>query len=144
MKRGFTLVEVMVVVIVLMILVSLSIPNILRSRVVAYEGTAISNLKTLSNACQIYHANVGYYPDNIDALTTTDPPYVDTSFGSNSDYTKQRYKFEYDKVNADSFTINANSVSSGLLKGRYFFIDETGIIRANSDKAAGPKDESIE
>lgn len=144
MPRAFTLVEIMVVVSVLLILVGLSIPNILRSRVIAYEGTAIANIKTLSNACQFYHTNQGSYPNSLDDLTNANPAYIDSSFGSSTNNTKQRYQFVYTLVNADSFTINANPISSGLLRGRYFYTDESSIIRAKSDGPAGPNDEIVQ
>lgn len=144
MRRAFTLVEIMVVVSALLILISLSLPNILRSRIIAYEGVALANIKTLSNACQLYHANQGSYPSSLDTLADIDPPYIDSSFGSSTNNTKQRYQFVYTLVNADSFTINANPVSAGLLKGRYFYTDEGGIIRAKSDGPAGPNDQVVE
>lgn len=144
MRRAFTLVEIMVVVSVLLVLVSLSIPNILRSRIIAYEGVALVNIKTLSNACQLYHTDQGSYPDNLDTLVTANPQYIDSSFGSSTNNTKQRYQFIYTLVSADSFTINANPTSTGLLKGRYFYTDESGIIRAKSTGPAGPNDQVVE
>lgn len=141
---GFTLVEIMVVVSALLILISLSLPNILRSRIIAYEGVALANIKTLSNACQLYHADQGSYPNALDTLVSATPAYIDSSFGSSTNNTKQRYQFIYTQVNADSFTINANPTSSGLLKGRYFYTDEGGIIRAKSDGPAGANDEIVQ
>jgi prepilin-type N-terminal cleavage/methylation domain-containing protein len=141
MRRGFTLVEIMIVVAVVVVLVGLSIPNILRSRVVGYEGVALANLKTISIACQLYHMNQGTYPNDLSDLSESDPPYIDSSLGSGN---KQRYEFKYVRVNVDSFTINANPASGGLLKGKYFYVDESGIIRSKADGPAGPTDEIVQ
>lgn len=129
------------VVAVVVILVGLSIPNILRSRVVTYEVMALANLKTIANACQLYHMHEGVYPSGLADLSGTDPPYIDTQLGSGA---KQRYEFIYTRVTIDSFTINANSTSGGMLRGKYFYADESGIIRSKADGPAGPDDEIIQ
>lgn len=140
MKKGFTLVEIMIVVSLVIILVLLAAPGILRSRVIANEGTAIGNLKAINNACQLYHMNNNKYPDSLSELSVTSPPYLDSVLASGE---KQSYGFVYALSSDDSFTVNANPLSSGLLKGRYFYLDESGIIRANSGSAAGPDNEIV-
>jgi len=141
MKRGMTLVEIMVVVAVVVILVGLSIPNILRSRIVAYEVMALANTKSISNACQLYHMNQGFYPNSLVDLSAGDPPYIDSQLGSGN---KQRYEFKYNRANVDSFTLSAEPTSGGLLRGKYFYTDESGIIRSKADAPAGPEDEIVQ
>lgn len=141
MKRGFTLVEIVIVIALIVILTTIASVNIMRSRVVAIEGIAIANLKILSNACHMYHLDNGSFPSALSDLNVSNPPYVDAVLASG---TKQRYKFTYVQVSADSFTLNADPTSTGLLKGRYFFVNESGIIRYNATQQAGPDDQAIE
>ncbi len=138
--RGFTLVEIMVVILIVAILVALAVPNILRSRVAANEGAAIANLRTLSTACQAYHIDQQIYPESLQTLSTANPPYIDNVLGAGS---KQGYNFIYGSSDSDHFTINANPAHTGLLKGRYFYLDESGSIRTRSDQPAGPEDEIV-
>jgi prepilin-type N-terminal cleavage/methylation domain-containing protein len=140
MNKAFTLVEIMIVVSLVVILVLFAAPNVLRSRLIANEGTALANLKAINNACQLYHMNQDKYPDSLDVLGDSDPPYLDSTLASGQ---KQSYQFVYSLVSNDEFSVNANPTSTGLLKGRYFYMDESGIIRGKSDGPAGPDDEVV-
>lgn len=137
MRRAFTLVEIMIVVAIIAGLVMLSTPNILRSRIIANEGVALANLKTISKACQLYHINRERYPADLSELAEDNPPYIDSILASGN---KQGYDFIY-SLTSDGFTINVNP--SGILKGRYFYTDQTDVVRANSDGPAGPGDEIV-
>jgi prepilin-type N-terminal cleavage/methylation domain-containing protein len=140
MKRAFTLVEIMIVIAIVVVLITIAIPNILRSRVAANEGVTIANLRTLNNACQQFHINEQRYPDNLSDLSLAQPPYIDKVLGGGS---KQGYQFTYTSIDSDHFTINADPAHSGLLKGRYFYLNESGTIRVRSDGQAGPDDEIV-
>ncbi len=137
---GFTLIEMMVVVAVVIVLVSIAVPSVLRSRVVANEGAAIANLRTLYNSAQSYHIDSGQYPSLLSDLSNAVPPYLDSVLGSG---TKQGYNFIYESPDPDRFTVHANPAHAGLLRGRYFFMDEGGSIRYRVDSEAGPSDEII-
>jgi prepilin-type N-terminal cleavage/methylation domain-containing protein len=139
---GFTLVEIMIVVGIVAILISLAIPNILRSRVIANEGAALANLKAVNSACQLYHIDKDSYPSGLSDLVepNSNPPYIDPTLAAGR---KQGYEFIYNLGSQDHFTINANPLFSGLLKSRYFYTDESGVMRWRTDSEAGPDDEIV-
>lgn len=139
-SKGFTLIEMMVTVAIVIILVTMAVPPILRARVVANEGAAIANLKAINTACQSYHMAEGGYPQALSDLSSANPPYIDTVLAAGN---KEGYDFVYSSVDSDHFTINANSSHTGLLKGRYFYMDESATIRVNTDSPAGPDDDAI-
>jgi len=54
MKRGFTLIELMIVVAIIAIIAAIAIPNLLRSRMAANESAGIAACKTFAEAQEIY------------------------------------------------------------------------------------------
>ncbi len=141
-KSGFTLVEIMVAVAIIMVLLTIAVPGFLRLRVIANENTALANCRAISSACQLYHVNKETYPGSLSSMIEpeSNPPYIDTILATGR---KQGYEFIYNLTDADHFILNANPLSAGLLKGRYFYMDETGIIRAKADGPAGPNDKIV-
>ncbi|MDD5291949.1 MAG: type II secretion system protein [Candidatus Omnitrophica bacterium] len=143
-KSGFTLVEIMVVVAIILIVMTLALPNILRSRMNANEVAAIAHCRLISTACQSYYSNSipHVYPNSLEDLIepNSSPAYIDTTLASGE---KQGYIFTYDLVNEDSFTLNAAPRTPGRTGVRYFYTDETGVIRNKNDEEAGPDDPPV-
>ncbi len=134
MRRGFTLVEIMIVVLILGILTTLAIPNVLRARITAREAVALSNIKKISEAAQMYYNQQSSFPASLTNLSEAVPSYIDSNLASG---TKDNYNFVYTQVN-EGFTLQANVEAGGV--GRYFYTDETIVIRQHVNAPAGPGD----
>lgn len=67
---GFTLVELMVVIVIIGILVSIALPNFVASQNRAKIASTKSNAKTLQTIVETYNIDYGSYPSSISSITT--------------------------------------------------------------------------
>lgn len=132
--RGFTLVEVMIVVAIIALLAAIAIPNLLRARHNANETAAIGATHTLVAALESYRAaqTPPSYPAALTDLSDASPPYAPASL---TDGTNQGYTYAYEQVSTSQYTLTASPETSGVTGTRIFFVDESGVIRL--DDAAG-------
>jgi type IV pilus assembly protein PilA len=63
-SRGFSLIELLIVVAIILIIAAIAIPNLIRSRIAANEASAVENLRTITTAAVVYNTTYqnGYPP----------------------------------------------------------------------------------
>ena len=136
-SKSFTLVEIMIVIVVIMILALLSVPQMLRSNITANEATAISNLRNMYTALQMYYVdNTRAYPIQLIDLAR----YISPELAAGS---KSGYNFSYLRVNEDMFYVNADPRTPGRTGNRYFYLDETNILKYATGGQASATDPPV-
>jgi len=70
MRKGFTLIEIMIVVAIIAILASIAIPNFISYRQTAQTNSCKANIKQLRAAVEAYQIKYNAYPTTLSNLTT--------------------------------------------------------------------------
>src|ERR1035437_10864487 len=72
-QKGFSLIELLIVVAIILIIAAIAIPNLLRARIAANEASAAASIRTINTAMISYNSSyptVGF-ASNLTALTGT-------------------------------------------------------------------------
>ena len=134
MKKGFTLVEIMIVVAIIDLLADIAIPNLLRARFNANEGAAISNVHTLSTASQSFWSATSALPTTLNNLGAgSNPPYVDTTIGcATATCTKNGYVYGMGGTGlAADFFAYARPQTPNVTGVRSFCVGSDGVVRVD-------------
>jgi general secretion pathway protein G len=78
-ERGFTLIELMVVIVILGLLIGLVGPNVMRALLGAGEGTAKTQMQNFSASIELYYIEKKSLPQSLEELTEPDEsgnPYI--------------------------------------------------------------------
>jgi type IV pilus assembly protein PilA len=131
-RKGFTLVEIMIVVAIIALLAMIAIPNLLRARLAANDALAKSTLRTLSTAVETYAtSHSGAYPSATQGEAAlraplADPPYLNKSYCGN---TTPIGGFNYTCTFGDStYTFTATPDAVGVSGTTAFSITTGGVL----------------
>ena len=103
-QKGFSLIELLIVVAIILIIAAIAIPNLLRSRIAANEASAVGSLRTI-NTSEVTYAStypaVGFAPDlntlgpgTSSTISSTNAALLDNVLGcTTSPCTKSGYQF---------------------------------------------------
>ena len=153
-SRGFSLIELLIVVAVILVIAAIAIPNFIRSKIRANEAAAVSNLRNITTAEVVYSTTygIGYSTDLLKLGGTSvlvdqnNAGLIDSVLSSGA---KTGYIFTYRVLSVDSnghvlaYSVNADPANVGSTGERRFYVDQSAIVRFSTTASASPSDSAI-
>lgn len=146
-QKGFSLIELLIVVAIILIIAAIAIPNLLRSRMAANEASAVGSVRTLNTAQVTYSSTwgIGYAAalsnlggTNSCTATSTTACLIDPvlSAGAKSGYTFASVGNTTVGGALQGFETNGTPATVGTTGTRAFCSDQSGVIRYNTSGTA--------
>ena len=152
-QSGFSLIELLIVVAIILIIAAIAIPNLMASRMSANESSSVQEVRAITTAEVVYSTqyNIGYAPALVNlgdggAISSTSAGLIDAVLAAGS---KSGYSFTYAALNPDaathyqSFSLNSDPLNPGYSGRKHFFTDQTAVIRVNLSTSATVADPAI-
>jgi type IV pilus assembly protein PilA len=144
-QRGFSLIELLIVVAIILIISAIAIPNYLRSRMQANEASAVGSLRMINTSAVTYsstYVNVGF-PANLVDLGGVSPCTASSATACILEETlaqgsKSGYSFTWTGDGATpsvAYTLTATPLTLGGSGQRQFCTDQAGAIRYEASGA---------
>jgi type IV pilus assembly protein PilA len=156
-EKGFSLIELLIVVAIILIIAAIAIPNLLRSRMAANEASAVGSIRTMNTAAITYNSTYGNgFPGTLAQMGTTgtaaasctNASLIDTvlTAGTKSGYTFVLTAGATQLTSSqsscgtlgysDGYVVIATPITIGTTGQRAFCGDPSGVIRFNATGTA--------
>jgi prepilin-type N-terminal cleavage/methylation domain-containing protein len=159
-EKGFSLIELLIVVAIILIIAAIAIPNLLRSRMAANEASAVGSIRTINTAAITYNSTYGNgFPTHLlevggaagAAATCDHALLLDSVLGGLDTSIKSGYSFQVLNAGTPVVTVPAGCALAGSAAGygaiavpvtvgttgqRSFCSDASGVIRFDATGAA--------
>ncbi len=146
-QKGFSLIELLIVVAIILIIAAIAIPNLLRARIAANESSAVASIRTINTAEISYNSaypTVGFSLLPALAGTTCAPPtsasacLIDTNLAAGQ---KAGYNFAVAVTTSGSinsgYQASADPQVANQTGVRFFCSFEDGVLRSGAATLAG-------
>jgi type IV pilus assembly protein PilA len=135
-RRGFSLIELLIVIAIILIIITIAMPKLTNAKKFAQETAALRAIQTIHTAEVQYNSQYGRYAVSLAELGppasgAASPAAADLIGNDLANGTKQGYKFTV-TGNAGGYVVNANPVTYGTDGNKTFYSDQSMVIHENN------------
>jgi type IV pilus assembly protein PilA len=140
-QKGFSLIELLIVVAIILIIAAIAIPNLLRSKMAANEASAVGSLRSINTAEVTYsstYPTTGFgtlvqlsYGGACATASAANACLIDDTLAAG---TKSGFKFAASNLTGtpvSTYSVNADAITPGSSGARAFFTNQTGVIHVS-------------
>jgi len=126
-SRGFSLIELLIVVAIILVIAAIAIPNLMKSKMAANESSAVGSMRTLTTS-ELTYASVNPSTGYTSLANLGSAGLIDTTLAGGS---KSGFSFAIGTSGtpAIGFTSNANPITPGTTGTNYYCSDQTAVIQ---------------
>jgi type IV pilus assembly protein PilA len=153
-QNGFSLIELLIVVAIILIIAAIAIPNLLKARIAANQAAAAQGLRTIVTSSTNYQLSFGGYAPTLLALggptavscapgtvpTVAKACLIDSvmAVATTPATAKSGYVFTYNPIGAanangtvQGYSVNADPALMNTTGDVHYFVDQSGVIRGD-------------
>jgi prepilin-type N-terminal cleavage/methylation domain-containing protein len=152
--RGFSLIELLIVVAIILIIAAIAIPNFMRSRMAANEAATVQNMRNICTGEVAYSTTYGIGfsatlaqlgPGGGGPPSSNGAQLIDDvlATGVKAGFTLSYVSTAPSNGIIYNYTLNADPTTVGVTGSRHFYTDQTGVLRQNTAGTANALDPPI-